>query len=264
MSPAAATRSASERVSPGSPRARQRTNAKPGRRDRVAQDRDVPRRDAVVEQLLDHRERPRPDDDDDEERERRAAVHDDRQRESGGIVRSQRRRGARYFRTMVHGLLAFVAVSAVVICTPGQDTAVTIRSTLAGGRRAGIATAVGITLGIATWTIAASVGVVALLQRLGARLPRDQAGRSGLPRLPRRTLAARRRARARARERERSRDATLAPRRAFRQGLVSNLGNPKIAVFFASLLPQFVPAGTAPFVGFSHSASCSALSGSSG
>jgi threonine/homoserine/homoserine lactone efflux protein len=30
---------------------------------------------------------------------------------------------------------------------------------------------------------------------------------------------------------------------AFRQGLVSDLGNPKMAIFFASLLPQFVPPG---------------------
>jgi threonine/homoserine/homoserine lactone efflux protein len=38
----------------------------------------------------------------------------------------------------------------------------------------------------------------------------------------------------------------LTPRAAFRQGLVSNLGNPKMAVFFSSLLPQFVP-GTPTF-----------------
>ncbi|MGH7358292.1 MAG: LysE family translocator, partial [Candidatus Rokuibacteriota bacterium] len=39
----------------------------------------------------------------------------------------------------------------------------------------------------------------------------------------------------------------LAPRAAFRQGVVSNLGNPKMAVFFTSLLPQFAPAGDASF-----------------
>src|SRR4249920_2481138 len=65
---------------------------------------------------------------------------------------------------MLDGLFAFVAVSAVVICTPGQDTALTIRNTLAGGRRAGLATAAGVSLGQAAWTLAASVGVVALLQ----------------------------------------------------------------------------------------------------
>ena len=40
------------------------------------------------------------------------------------------------------------------------------------------------------------------------------------------------------------------PRRALRQGVVSNLGNPKIALFFASLLPQFAPEGHGAFAGF--------------
>ena len=64
---------------------------------------------------------------------------------------------------MLESLAAFVAVSAVVICTPGQDTALTIRNTLSGGRRSGIATAGGVALGQAVWTLAASIGVVALL-----------------------------------------------------------------------------------------------------
>ena len=60
--------------------------------------------------------------------------------------------------------LAFLGVSALVIVTPGQDTALTIRNTVAGGRRAGLATAAGVSLGQAAWTLAASAGVVALLQ----------------------------------------------------------------------------------------------------
>ena len=58
---------------------------------------------------------------------------------------------------------AFLAISVVVIVTPGQDTALTIRNTLSGGRRGGIATAGGVALGLATWTVAASAGVVTLL-----------------------------------------------------------------------------------------------------
>ena len=40
---------------------------------------------------------------------------------------------------------------------------------------------------------------------------------------------------------------SVTPERALRQGVVSNLGNPKMAVFFASLLPQFAPGGRASF-----------------
>src|ERR671939_645004 len=60
-------------------------------------------------------------------------------------------------------LLAFAAVALVVIVTPGQDTALTIRNTLAGGRRAGIRTAAGVVCGQAVWALAASAGVAALL-----------------------------------------------------------------------------------------------------
>src|SRR5262245_31124709 len=68
---------------------------------------------------------------------------------------------------MLGTLTAFLAVSAIVICTPGQDTALTIRNTLAGDRRNGIATALGVSCGQAIWTIAASAGLVALLDASG-------------------------------------------------------------------------------------------------
>ena len=60
-------------------------------------------------------------------------------------------------------LLAFLGVSALVIVTPGQDTALTIRSTLFGGRRRGTLTAFGVATGQAVWTLAASAGITALL-----------------------------------------------------------------------------------------------------
>jgi RhtB (resistance to homoserine/threonine) family protein len=143
-------------------------------------------------------------------------------------------------------LLAFVAVSAVVICTPGQDTALLVRNTLTGGRSSGVATAGGVTLGIAIWAVAASAGLAALLQ---ASEPVFQtlklAGAAYLAYLGAQSL---RRALAR-REHGHPLAGTnpLSPKRAFRQGLLSNLGNPKIAVFFASMLPQFVPEGSASF-----------------
>ena len=58
---------------------------------------------------------------------------------------------------------AFLAVAALVIVTPGQDTALTIRNTLARGRRGGIDTAAGVALGQLVWALAASAGLAALL-----------------------------------------------------------------------------------------------------
>ena len=145
--------------------------------------------------------------------------------------------------------LAFLGLSAVVIVTPGQDTALTIRNTLLGGRRAGVATAAGVCSGQAVWTVGASLGLTALLLAsetifmvvrlagaaylvyLGAhslwsaiRGPQDQGNV--------RQLAVSR----------------LPPGRAYRQGAISNLGNPKMAIFFSSLLPQFVAPGPSSFV----------------
>jgi threonine/homoserine/homoserine lactone efflux protein len=64
----------------------------------------------------------------------------------------------------VASLLAFLGVSALLIVTPGQDTALTIRNTLAGGRRAGVRTALGVSSGQAIWALAAAAGLAAVLQ----------------------------------------------------------------------------------------------------
>ena len=139
---------------------------------------------------------------------------------------------------MAH-LAAFLAVSAVVIVAPGQDTALTIRNSLLGGRSAGIGTAAGVALGQATWAIAASVGVTALLRAseptfVALRL----AGAAYLVLLGLRSLVDVVRGHSHpARGHEHS--ARLRPRKAWRQGVISNLGNPKMAIFFTSLLPQF-------------------------
>ena len=60
-------------------------------------------------------------------------------------------------------LAAFLGVAALVIVTPGQDTALTIRNTLLGGRRGGVATAAGVVSGQLVWALAASAGLSALL-----------------------------------------------------------------------------------------------------
>jgi threonine/homoserine/homoserine lactone efflux protein len=135
---------------------------------------------------------------------------------------------------VISSVAAFAAVSVVVIVTPGQDTALTIRNTLLGGRVSGIRTAAGVAVGQATWTIAASAGVAALLRASEpAFVAVKLLGASYLVYLGLQTLLRRGEVRA---------QAGGSTRPAFRQGLLSNLGNPKMAVFFTSLLPQF--AGT--------------------
>jgi len=149
---------------------------------------------------------------------------------------------------VLENLIAFVAVSAVVICTPGQDTALTVRNALAGGRSSGLATAAGVSLGQAVWTIAASAGIVALLSasELVFRAVKI-AGAAYLIYLGAQSLLSAISRRGHSETTTLARGATLTPSRALRQGMISNLGNPKMAVFFASLLPQFAPEGSASF-----------------
>ena len=131
-------------------------------------------------------------------------------------------------------LAAFLGVSAVVIVTPGQDTALTIRNTLLGGRRAGVGTAVGVVSGQLAWALATSVGLAALLLASAPLFTAIRlAGAAYLVVLGAQALVAAVRARAHEDRLPRRRSSAV------RQGLLSNLGNPKMAVFFTSLLPQF-------------------------
>ena len=63
----------------------------------------------------------------------------------------------------MHSLLAFLAVAALVIVVPGQDTALTVRNTLSGSRSSGVATACGVSCGQAVWAVATSLGLAAVL-----------------------------------------------------------------------------------------------------
>jgi len=142
--------------------------------------------------------------------------------------------------------LTFLAISVVVIVTPGQDTALSIRNTLAGGRAGGIATAFGVAAGQAVWAMATAAGVVAFLVASETVFQAVKlAGAAYIVFLGAQSLYAA--YRGTVGEVSATAAAALIPAAAFRQGVVSNLGNPKMAVFFASLLPQFVPAGESTF-----------------
>ena len=150
---------------------------------------------------------------------------------------------------MSSDLAGFLVLSIVVIVTPGPDTALTIRNTLLGGRASGVATAAGVALGQATWSLATSAGVLALLVAaepvFGAL---KLAGAAYLVYLGAQALWSALRPLHTSTAGPKMRTSHLRPRGALRQGVISNLTNPKMAVFFPSLLPQFVSPGTTSFV----------------
>ena len=143
-------------------------------------------------------------------------------------------------------LLTFLGLAVVVIVTPGPDTALTIRNTIAGGRAAGLGTGLGVASGQAIWTLAAAAGVAALLVASEpAFLALKYAGAAYLVFLGLQTLAGAVRPSAARHAPEPALPAVrarLPVRTAWRQGMVSDLANPKMAVFYTSLLPQFTPA----------------------
>lgn len=151
--------------------------------------------------------------------------------------------------TVNSSLQAFLAISVVVIITPGPDTALTIRNVFAGGRGAGIATALGVASGQLVWATATSLGLVALLLASepvfhGLRL----LGAAYLVYLGLQSL----RSALSARQDDFLQTSgvetrRLLPNSAFRQGLINDLANPKMAFFFASVLPQFAQPGHGVF-----------------
>lgn len=140
----------------------------------------------------------------------------------------------------IHHYWLFIATAVLLVITPGQDTFFILGRSLSAGRPAGIAAALGISAGSVIHTLAAALGLSALLAAspyaftavkfagaayliyIGVRALLTRA--SGLP----------------------GEEAGLSDDRwsAFRQGVLSNLLNPKVALFFLALMPQFIEAGS--------------------
>ncbi len=148
-------------------------------------------------------------------------------------------------------MIAFLTVAGLVIIAPGQDMALTLQTTLLGGRRSGVFTALGDVSGLAIWTLATSAGLAALLiASKPVFVALKLAGAAYLVYLGVQALRAGLRPVASTGKPDSDRPARrLTPVGAYRRGVLSNLGNPKIAVFFTSLLPQFTPTGNATFFG---------------
>jgi len=140
-------------------------------------------------------------------------------------------------------LLPFLALSSLLIVVPGPDTAVVTKNALLGGRHGGLLTSLGVTVGLLVWTLTASIGLAALLRASEAAfLVVKLVGALYLLFLGVQLLRGHDRVRGTGR-------ASASGGKAFRQGLLSDLSNPKIAVFFTSFLPQFVH-GEAVFLPF--------------
>jgi threonine/homoserine/homoserine lactone efflux protein len=141
---------------------------------------------------------------------------------------------------VLENLLAFVGVVAVIVVLPGPDMALVLQNGLSGGRRAALETAVGITAGLFVWAAAAALGIAALLHASApAFTALKLAGAAYLVWLGVSALV----------QAWRGTTGDLVevrpPQRAspFRQGLLTNLLNPKIALVFTTLIPQFVEPG---------------------
>jgi threonine/homoserine/homoserine lactone efflux protein len=137
-------------------------------------------------------------------------------------------------------LAGFVAVATLVVVTPGPDMTLVARNTFAGGRISGLATSAGTCSGLLVHATAAALGLSAvLLASSRAFTVVKLAGAAYLIFLGIWTIIGAGRD-ASLREGER---AAADPWAAYRQGVLTNVLNPKVAVFFLSLLPQFVDPG---------------------
>jgi threonine/homoserine/homoserine lactone efflux protein len=140
----------------------------------------------------------------------------------------------------IHHYGWFLATAIVLVITPGQDTFFILGRSLAGGRAAGIAAALGISAGSVIHTCAAALGLSALLATSPyAFMAVKFAGAAYLIYIGVRALMSR------ASGLPGSEAAGTDDGRwtAFRSGIVSNLLNPKVALFFLALMPQFITAG---------------------
>jgi threonine/homoserine/homoserine lactone efflux protein len=134
-------------------------------------------------------------------------------------------------------LLTFIPVAALLSLTPGAATVLVVHSAARRGRRAALMTTLGNSLGVAVWALATAVGLAAVVAASAIAFTAVKlCGAVALVYLGIRALlhAGEEPAPAHGRPRARS---------AFRAGLTTSIANPKLAVFFMALFPQFVPEG---------------------
>jgi threonine/homoserine/homoserine lactone efflux protein len=137
---------------------------------------------------------------------------------------------------MTRELLPFAGVAALIIVVPGVDMALVTKNALRG-RRAALATAIGVNAGVAVWIVASALGVAAVVRE--SAIAFSALKLAGAVYLLFLGLQLLRGARGLDPEPEPSRGEADAAE-CFRQGVLNNLLNPKMPIVFLSLLPQFV------------------------
>jgi threonine/homoserine/homoserine lactone efflux protein len=138
----------------------------------------------------------------------------------------------------VHHLGLFVLSGLLLNITPGQDTLYIVGRTMSQGRRAGLLSVLGISSGAVVHTLAAAFGLSAILATSATAFTVVKlAGAAYLVYLGVKMLLDRSTETVVAREFGRDSDWTI-----YRAGLLTNLLNPKVALFFMAFLPQFVDA----------------------
>jgi threonine/homoserine/homoserine lactone efflux protein len=144
-------------------------------------------------------------------------------------------------------LLTFGVAAAALVAAPGPGQALVLSRTLQGGARAGVWTALGLEIGTAVHTIAAALGLSAILLTSATAFGVVKYLGAGYLIV----LGVRALRRPRESPPEREGDDTTPASRLLAHATVTGILNPKVALFFLAFLPQFVnPARGYPFLQF--------------
>ena len=134
-------------------------------------------------------------------------------------------------------VLAFTAIAALLTLTPGSDTMLVLRSALLRGRRAGLLTVFGICCGLFIHATLSALGLSVILVRSARAFEVVKlTGACYLVYLGLQSIWSA----ARGTQPGQRDAATVSGHRAFAEGLLNNVLNPKVAVFYLAFLPQFV------------------------
>jgi threonine/homoserine/homoserine lactone efflux protein len=144
---------------------------------------------------------------------------------------------------MFHTLLTFVPVAVLLSLTPGAATALVVRNAARGGRRHAFFTTSGNSIGVLAWGCFAAVGIATLVATSAAVFDVVKLGGAAVLVLMGLRSVLRRHDADAPGPPGTSRAITVSGRTALRDGLITSLANPKLAVFFVALFPQFIPHG---------------------